>query len=135
MPSKPKHPCKHPGCSTLISTGSYCPAHLPRGTRERRASAARRGYGKAWQRESRRYLTDHPWCAECRRQGRQTPATEVDHITPHKGDRALFWDRENWQPLCHRCHSAKTAREDGGFGRSATSKPPPWAQKILEERR
>ncbi|WP_414713895.1 HNH endonuclease [Scandinavium sp.] len=22
----------------------------------------------------------------------------------------------NLQPLCHRCHSEKTAREDGGFG-------------------
>jgi 5-methylcytosine-specific restriction protein A len=29
---------------------------------------------------------------------------------------ALFWDSSNWQPLCHECHSSKTAREDGGFG-------------------
>jgi 5-methylcytosine-specific restriction enzyme A len=35
----------------------------------------------------------------------------VDHITPHKGDRQMFWDRSNWQSLCHRCHSRKTARE------------------------
>jgi 5-methylcytosine-specific restriction protein A len=31
---------------------------------------------------------------------------------------ALFWDQSNWQPLCHTCHSKKTAREDGGFGNS-----------------
>ena len=23
----------------------------------------------------------------------------------------LFWDTDNWQPLCKQCHSAKTARE------------------------
>jgi 5-methylcytosine-specific restriction protein A len=40
----------------------------------------------------------------------------VDHIIPHRGDQALFWDEENWQPLCLVCHNAKTAREDGGFG-------------------
>ncbi|WP_415405336.1 HNH endonuclease [Tateyamaria sp. SN3-11] len=32
-------------------------------------------------------------------------ATLVDHITPHKGDTNLFWDRTNWQPLCITCHS------------------------------
>ena len=42
----------------------------------------------------------------------------VDHITPHKGDKALFWQRANWQPLCKQCHDIKTAIEDGGFGRS-----------------
>ena len=41
----------------------------------------------------------------------------VDHIIPHKGDKVLFWDRSNWQPLCKTCHDTKTAREDGGFGR------------------
>ncbi|MFR3634507.1 MAG: HNH endonuclease [Sutterella sp.] len=39
-------------------------------------------------------------------------------MKPHKGDMALFWDQSNWQPLCHTCHSKKTAREDGGFGNS-----------------
>lgn len=61
-------------------------------------------------------MRGHPWCEECLRHGLRTPATEVDHIIPHKGDRGLFWDRKNWQSLCHRCHSIKTAREDGGFG-------------------
>jgi 5-methylcytosine-specific restriction protein A len=44
-------------------------------------------------------------------------ATEVDHKVPHRGDQDLFWDTSNWQSLCKPCHSAKTAREDGGFGR------------------
>ena len=46
------------------------------------------------------------------KQGMYVRATDVDHITPHRGDRQLFWDESNWQPLCHRHHSMKTARED-----------------------
>ena len=79
-------------------------------------TASQRGYTAQWSRESKAYLQQHPWCIECARQGRATAATEVDHIVSHKGNRELFWDRSNWQGLCKRCHSIKTAREDGGFG-------------------
>ena len=61
------------------------------------------------------FLAAHPLCALCQRDGRVMPAAVVDHITPHRGDQTLFWDESNWQPLCKRCHDAKTAREDGGF--------------------
>lgn len=43
-------------------------------------------------------------------------AEVVDHKIPHKGDMKLFWDESNWQPLCIRCNSVKSAREEGGFG-------------------
>lgn len=82
-----------------------------------RGHAAARGYGYRWQKARKAYLAKHPLCVACYRQGRVTAASEVDHITPHRGDRALFWDSANWQALCKPCHSAKTAREDGGFGR------------------
>jgi len=54
----------------------------------------------------------------CQQRGKLTPATVVDHITPHRGDWDLFWDSSNWQPLCKPDHDHKTATEDGGFGRS-----------------
>ena len=38
--------------------------------------------------------------------------TDVDHIKPHRGDLKLFWDRSNWQALCHRHHSMKTRAHD-----------------------
>ncbi|MGY6410502.1 MAG: HNH endonuclease [Alkalilacustris sp.] len=44
----------------------------------------------------------------------------MDHATPHKGGRKLFWDRSNWAPMCASCHGRKTARHDGGFGRPVT---------------
>ena len=50
------------------------------------------------------------------KKGLLVPATDVDHIIPHKGNEDLMWDEENLQALCHACHSRKTAAEDGGFG-------------------
>ena len=43
---------------------------------------------------------------EMQRQG--VTLTLVDHIVPHRGDQALFWDEQNWQPLCKSCHDKKT---------------------------
>jgi 5-methylcytosine-specific restriction protein A len=86
----------------------------------KRPTAAARGYGSRWQKARRRYLQRNPFCWHCDQEGRVTAATQVDHIVPHRGDLLLFWDQENWQPLCASCHSRKTAIEDGAFGR-----PPP----------
>lgn len=76
------------------------------------ALAARKLYANPrWVKASKAYLRDNPLCVDCQELGVVEPATDVDHIEPHKGDRKLFWDRSNWQSLCHRCHSRKTARE------------------------
>ena len=42
------------------------------------------------------------------------PATLVDHIIPHKGDQALFWDWRNWQSLCTPCHNRVKQRKERG---------------------
>ena len=45
----------------------------------------------------------------------QIPAIAVDHVTPHKGDEALFFDEDNWSPLCKPCHDgAKQEFEKSG---------------------
>lgn len=107
MPRMPDHPCAHPGCPRLVPRDKkYCDQHAAKHPEEVR-SAAKRGYGAAWRKARRAYLDAHPLCVQCQRK-----ATDVDHIIPHRGDRTLFWDRDNWQALCHRCHSAKTRRED-----------------------
>jgi 5-methylcytosine-specific restriction protein A len=82
-------------------------------TKDQRPSASQRGYGARWQRYRAWFLAQNCACRECGR-----AATVVDHIRPHRGDYDLFWDELNHQPLCKRCHDQKTAREDGGFGRS-----------------
>jgi 5-methylcytosine-specific restriction protein A len=73
-----------------------------------RLSAHRRGYDRKWQAARLHHLAEHPMCAACATRGCVTVATDVDHIVPHRGDRRLFWSRENWQSLCHECHSRKT---------------------------
>ena len=83
----------------------------------RRGSSTERGYSYAWQRAREGFLRSHPLCRAHEAQDKVEPATVVDHIVPHRGDKALFWDSSNWQPLCKRCHDIKTAREDGAFGR------------------
>lgn len=51
----------------------------------------------------------------CAAEGRITAANVVDHIAPHRGDPALFWDQANWQPLCKLHHdSAKHSHEMTG---------------------
>lgn len=79
-------------------------------------SSTQLGYNSKWQRARIRFLRRHPICAACEANGRITPARDVDHIEPHKGDMVKFWDESNWQALCQSCHSEKTARENGGFG-------------------
>jgi 5-methylcytosine-specific restriction protein A len=120
--NKPLKPCRHNGCNTLTSN-SYCEVHKEQHKRNAkpRLSPSVRGYTKQWDRESKQFLTEHPWCVECEKHNKREPATETDHIIPHKGNMTLFWDKRNWQGLCHWCHSQKTAKEDGGFGNARRS--------------
>jgi 5-methylcytosine-specific restriction enzyme A len=86
-------------------------AAVKRALNRQRPSATRRGYGPRWRRARAAFLAQHPLCATCKTRGCVVPATVVDHIVPHRGDPALFWDEANWAALCKRCHDAKTARE------------------------
>lgn len=71
-------------------------------------TTAQRGYGSKWQSARLQFLDQNPLCAECQRNGHITPATVVDHIVPHRGNKDLFWNRRNWQALCKTCHDLKT---------------------------
>lgn len=61
----------------------------------------------------RRLLEGEPLCRHCRRKGLVRLAEELDHIVPlHLG--GAVWDPRNLQPLCKRCHSVKTRKENSG---------------------
>jgi 5-methylcytosine-specific restriction enzyme A len=129
MPKGALHQCNGPGCRTLVEYRErWCPAckaaHQRADTARRGDARTERGYDWRWRRYREAYLKRHALCAECQRQGRTTAARVVDHIRPHKGDQALFWEPSNHQSLCDytspwNCHGRKTALEDGGFGRPA----------------
>ena len=124
MNKKANRTCREPGCVGYAAQGSlYCSQHAAAYGRvfrsaEHRKEAARLYRSGQWQALRRQQLTLQPLCAECLKAGRYTLAYEVDHITPHRNDEALFYDHTNLQSLCHSCHAIKTAREDGGFGRA-----------------
>jgi 5-methylcytosine-specific restriction protein A len=120
MPLASLRPCLTPGCGALTDSGR-CEKHRKQreqAQEQQRGSAAKRGYGRAWQKASKAFLRAHPLCqcSECD-DGRKrvTAATVVDHNIPHRGDMRLFWDSSNWQSMSKPCHDAKTAIEDGGF--------------------
>ncbi len=120
MANKSKRLCNYPGCNTLVGNG-YCDRHRidkedKRQYDKHRGSASKRGYNSRWQKARATFLKRNPICVECKKDNQIEPAVVVDHIKPHKGDMVLFWDKNNWQPLCKRHHDIKTASEDGGFG-------------------
>ena len=121
MPIAPPRPCAQPGCGALVKSGR-CEKHqqqvkqIKRGADKRRGTSTQRGYNWRWRKVRLSFLKLHPLCVHCQAEGVITAATVVDHIKPHKGDQALFWDVDNYQSLCARHHNVKTAREDGGWG-------------------
>ncbi len=46
----------------------------------------------------------------CGRVEGDTALLVADHVVPHRGDEALFWDRGNLQCLCKDCHDTHKQR-------------------------
>ena len=67
-----------------------------------------RYWSQAWRRARLAYLKKHPACVDCGK-----PANVCDHITPVRQG-GEFWDSDNWQSMCTRCHNAKSGREAHG---------------------
>lgn len=118
MALEPLKPCAAPGCPELVRGRGRCPMHegVARDAERVRSAEKSKLYNSTWRRLAKAFLARNPFCRACSREGVLEMAAAVDHVTPHKGDQALFWDEANWQPLCASCHSRKTASEDGGFG-------------------
>lgn len=71
----------------------------------------------AWKRLRAEVLADEPLCRMCTARGLVVAATDVDHIEDSRADYTDDNSRENLQPLCHACHSLKTA---ASMGKSVT---------------
>lgn len=65
---------------------------------------------RTWRKLRRSFLDENPLCVTCEANGEVTPATVADHIVPiNKGGAEL--DVSNLQPMCARCHNAKSAKD------------------------
>jgi 5-methylcytosine-specific restriction protein A len=106
-PTRSARPCSYPGCNELVYHGSRCGAHV-----ETYHNQDWRAWYQTpeWKRIRAAQLLKEPWCIECKKEGRMTVATDVDHIERHQGDKQKFFNGP-FQSLCHSHHSSKTIRE------------------------
>ena len=108
MPRKPRKPCAFPGCPRLVESGSrYCSEHQKEEDRRYekygRYPHTRRRYGRAWKRIRDRYVSTHPLCEMCLKDGRYAKTEEVHHIKPLS--EGGTHDDDNLMALCKSCHS------------------------------
>lgn len=91
--------------------------HLSKDQRSAAAAQYRQWYKtKEWQAIRRQRFAMEPHCRFCAEAGRTIRALSCDHVIPHKGNAALFFDLNNTASLCGPCHdSVKQKMERRGY--------------------
>jgi 5-methylcytosine-specific restriction protein A len=110
--------CFHAGCNELIDyTERYCPKHKGEAENNRNNRPYYQNAMKyntslyntvRWRKLRAEHLRGNPYCICC---GTREKPLQVDHIVTPKGNEDLFYDANNLQTLCLRCHAVKTNRE------------------------
>lgn len=110
MPRRAPRLCK---CGQTVQHGQRCACEAA-ADRERKArfdktrpNSSARGYNREWAKARAEWLEAKPYCVRCGK-----PAVHVDHKIPHRGDKAKFWDKSNWQSLCAYHHNSVKQREE-----------------------
>jgi 5-methylcytosine-specific restriction endonuclease McrA len=83
----------------------------------RRGSARVRGYTTPWDKAAAGHRAKHPLCVYCAMGAwgdapRDTAADLIDHLIPHRGDQAIFWNRRDWVSSCTDCHNGPKQRTE-----------------------
>jgi 5-methylcytosine-specific restriction enzyme A len=65
-----------------------------------------------WRMARKGFLSQHPLCERCQREGITKVADVVNHRIPHKGNEQLFWDPGNWEAVCKWHHDSVIQREE-----------------------
>jgi 5-methylcytosine-specific restriction enzyme A len=95
---------------------TYRPPGPPPAPPPPRGTAHQRGYTSRWQRASKAFLRERPFCFYCELAGVLRLADAVDHAEPHKGDMKKFWDAaKNWRAACSTCNSSKGDMPEAAF--------------------
>lgn len=74
-------------------------------------------YGSPQWRHTRLAVLDRDLflCQQCLRMGKETLLTvssPVHHKTPHRGNRELFFDKDNLEAVCNDCHDSIIQMEE-----------------------
>lgn len=109
MPWRNPSPCTTPGCANLAAAGRGTCPDCYRKRRKTRASVDRT-YDTRWRDASREFLRTHPWCQEPGCTQRSTETHHIDGLGP-SGPRG--YDPTNFEALCKRHHSSRTATATG----------------------
>lgn len=104
-------PCLQPGCSNL-TLGGYCTKHKKQENKRKRGHRCNLYDTALWKKLRKQHLLKQPLCKECKKKNIIKTAIVVDHIQPHRGSRALFFDTDNYQSLCISCHNKKSRKEE-----------------------
>lgn len=111
--------CHKHGCYASALAGyHYCQTHIKmeqswgqRRIQRKQSTQWHHLYNSnKWRVAKNEFLKRYPYCVVC-----GALATVVDHVVPHRGNEDLFWDENNWQPLCTAHHGAKTMKENNFF--------------------
>jgi 5-methylcytosine-specific restriction endonuclease McrA len=112
-PTRPLAACLEPRCAGRATHRGRCEQHDRERRRERFARNRQDLYGSPkWVAASREFLKANPTCCDC---GKSSACT--DHSEAHRGHSGAFWNPANFRARCWSCHSRKTVKHDGGFGR------------------
>ena len=139
-----KYYCKWQGCRELLCYKGYCLKHKQ--AAERRSAeyqknrmnsfknAKRSNFyfykSKEWKELRSAVLKTCPYCVRC---GRSNDL-HVDHITPPRGDKELFFNKNNLQVLCEQCHRQKTAGEIEARKSRDKNEVSKWVKKYVREK-
>lgn len=109
MPIAAPRKCTMVGCGQFVSDRSgRCADHQYRKWNKSEQSV-KRITGRRLQADRERLFSADPLCANCKKHGRVTAATQRDHIVPlAEGGQDVD---ENVQGLCDDCHKEKSLQE------------------------
>lgn len=97
----------------------------------RRGSARSRGYSAQWDSEAAAFKRVHPLCMGCKAIGLVKVTDVVDHVVPHRGNMAIFWDRDRWQPSCRWHHDVIKQKLEAQYERGAVKMDDLWLNSAV----
>lgn len=125
MPSRPKTFHARPQASRAELNAAYD---------ARRGSARKRGYVGQWDLASAVFKRKHPLCLGCEAVGRVVATEVTDHVEPHRGDMAKFWNGELWQPACRWHHDVVKQKLEALFDRGEILVADLWLDSAIARR-